>query len=342
MSKNRRGALLVLCQEISAELEQRRIPHALKGGTALKIGYGLIRPSTDADFEGDEKVVAKELVQAALKTNKEYELVRTGVNWFGRGSISVTMKDRKTNEKIKIGFDYRMTGTLPGMPDRIPEEDVVTIAGIKMYNIRTMAARKLNTLIGDKPREEARDIFDAAFLVEQYRKELSDEIRSKLNTWAKGVTGDKKKKLEAKFRKDGIMRRSSLEDTLEIIREGTSKEEEGATYTDLKLAANTEVPEDGPVSGDIKKIYEEHPNRIVALMMGTGEGVIFGLSTMEREVTPLYQVVSGKESQFEQWLRQYRELWGEPLKKADTSGKGAGHVVKQYREMARQTEKARN
>ena len=51
----------------------------MHGGTALQIGYGLPRPSTDADFEGDEeidpKAVARELFSKAQPVAEDDDVI---------------------------------------------------------------------------------------------------------------------------------------------------------------------------------------------------------------------------------------------------------------------------
>ena len=158
----------------SEVLTNENIPHALKGGTALQIGYGLPRPSTDADFEGDTRVNPKVLTRKAFKAQTEYELRGLGVNWLRRGSIKIYAQQRTTGQNIQFEFDYRVSGTLPGMDLRVPMDRTIVRHGIRMFDLPTIADRKLNALIGEKPREQPRDVFDAAYLTQRYPNALTD------------------------------------------------------------------------------------------------------------------------------------------------------------------------
>ena len=340
--------LRFLCRKISEALTQRGVAHALKGGTALQIGYGLPRPSTDADFEGDERINPRELAQEALRGVTEYDDVKIGMNWWLRGTITIEARERDTRERVKVGFDYRRTGTLPGMPLRIPQEDVVTIDGIRMYSLKSVAVRKLDTLVGERPREEARDVFDAAYLLEKYGGEIPHDYCKRLHTWATNLSERKKRNLQGKFDEDEILERGNFKQALAciedcaamLINRKTIAEEgapvlEGPTKRTLTLAPSFEPPVEGAVGFDIEEFVSKNPDLIPAVMMGEKDRVLFGLSTREGEMTALYAIVPGRELQFEKWLERYRYLWRDPLKQAAPGGSGAGHIVRQYRENAR-------
>ena len=106
----------------------------------------------------------------------------------------------------------------------------------------------------------------------------------------------------------------------------------GPTKRALALVDDAEVPERGPVPGDIAQRFAQHPDPFAAMLMGENGAVIFGLSTAEGQVTPLYTIRPGEEQAFESWMHQHEHLWGTPFESTDGSGGGVSSTVARYRD----------
>lgn len=66
------SALKALSAGLTIIFHREGIPAALKGGTALALLYGLTRPSTDIDWEGDARTTGEPARLAAdARTHRE-------------------------------------------------------------------------------------------------------------------------------------------------------------------------------------------------------------------------------------------------------------------------------
>ena len=113
-------------------MDEARNPCALKGGTALRFALGLSRPSTDHDFEGERPVSVRKALVRAVAAATPAEPCRVGRDLLGRGTITITLHNAQA-ERIRIGVDYRSTGTFPGMPPKVPQHSCERIGGITVY-----------------------------------------------------------------------------------------------------------------------------------------------------------------------------------------------------------------
>ena len=56
-----------IAREVPLLLKSKRCGVAIKGGTGLRLGYGLPRPSTDIDFDLTDAVPMEEMVSKAME-----------------------------------------------------------------------------------------------------------------------------------------------------------------------------------------------------------------------------------------------------------------------------------
>ena len=205
-------------------------------------------------------------------------------------------------------------------------------------------------MIGEKSREQPRDVFDAAFLIQQYPQALTDSHCEKLRAWFSSLTDRKRSSWSQKFTQDDVMSRSSFDHVIEVLDQELSIQETiratrgqsghtGPTKRPLALVDDAETPETGPVPGDIAERFAHHPDPFPALLMGENGDVIFGLSTKDGQVTPLYTIRPGDEEAFETWMHQHEHLWGKPFEDADSSNGGTSNTVSQYRDDSLAAEK---
>ena len=98
-------------------------PCALKGGTALRFAIGLPRPSTDLDFEGDNRVELRKSLKRALQRAFPRERYRIGRDWGLRGMVAIRTQPQERAEATRVMIDYRLTGTFIGMPAETPLDE---------------------------------------------------------------------------------------------------------------------------------------------------------------------------------------------------------------------------
>ena len=158
---------------------------ALKGGTGLRFQIGLPRPSTDLDFEGDERINVRRAVKKALKLAFGERAYKIGWNWLKRGGVEIrpTQAGRR-GDASKI--DYQKMGSFPDMPLKVPMGKTERRDGINIYNEKELVHKKLGTMIGPgRTRQRARDIYDTGWLV----NEKPELINQGGQATAQGVDG---------------------------------------------------------------------------------------------------------------------------------------------------------
>ena len=152
-------------------------PLVVKGGTGLALGYGLPRPSNDLDIScaaGVNKERVLDAAVAALGHVPERHFTLVDVKRRGRGYLRLQWEDRHADGSVvttrtKIDVDA-------GNPLATPANTVL-VDGVRVYALPVLAAMKLDTLTGARPREASRDLYDAAWLLEQYFEEVAPQQR---------------------------------------------------------------------------------------------------------------------------------------------------------------------
>jgi predicted nucleotidyltransferase component of viral defense system len=144
----------------------------LKGGTALLFCYGLPRYSTDLDYDGFNynpdimdgiKSVfnSKELELEKINIKKDTDTVKRFMIHYREAE----------NNPIKLEISFRNMDDVDSVRD-----NRVFINNINTYNIKYLAATKINTFL---ERTAARDVFDASFLLSGYPDSVSKDLIEK-------------------------------------------------------------------------------------------------------------------------------------------------------------------
>ena len=141
----REAYLWRLAGAFQALMDEARNPCALKGGTALRFQVGLSRPSTDLDFEGDGPVSVRKTLLKAVAAATPPQPYRIGRDLLWRGTVTMTLGDAEAG-RIRIGVDYRKTGSRSGMPRKVPLDRCERVQGINIYRPSELISRKLHTI----------------------------------------------------------------------------------------------------------------------------------------------------------------------------------------------------
>ena len=161
---------LEVMTEICHSFNRKGLPMVLKGGTALRLCYGLDRFSEDLDFDCAKSLNLESSIGAVFSQlgKTEQHLRNT--------DISVT-KDTQTVKRYRIIYaediNLKLETSLRGTPN---DDDLVELNGILTYKIERLIQQKLRALSG---RTAARDLHDVIYLYENFfdsfgKEELDD------------------------------------------------------------------------------------------------------------------------------------------------------------------------
>ena len=216
----REKELLQLAKAFAAEMRNQENTYAMKGGTALRFTLGLPRPSMDLDFEGEKPIWLRWTVKKAIKTAFPGERYRVGFDLTRVGTIPIRPPRKRAGTTPNLGIDYRETGSMNDMPECIPLEACTQHEGIQIYKPDALVHRKLATLIGPSPREKARDIYDAGWLVTERPALIGKEDRGTLQAWLAAKSHEEVGSLKEKLKEDAITGRVDADDIWKRLTNG--------------------------------------------------------------------------------------------------------------------------
>ena len=150
---------LEVMTEICHSFNRKGLPMVLKGGTALKLCYGLDRFSEDLDFDCAKSLNLDSSIQAVFaQLGKTKQHLRNP-------DVSVT-KDTQTVKRYRIIYaddiNLKLETSLRGTPN---DDDLIQLNGILTYKIEKLIQQKLRALNG---RTAARDLHDVIYLYENF------------------------------------------------------------------------------------------------------------------------------------------------------------------------------
>lgn len=191
----------------------------LKGGGALVFLYGSHRHTTDLDFDAERKTdMTRRIRRATQASGVEID---ENTWWLPerakRASVSIRYKvgfvdHRHETQELQVDTRYR--------PRPVPG-DIVIVDGIRTYRPDALYAQKLTAR---RNRNEARDLFDLAFLTKEFGDELSDKHIRK----ADAITIDidrLEQDLTKLLRRDTVLARiTTAEQTVLEFREAVEKQ----------------------------------------------------------------------------------------------------------------------
>ncbi|MBP5789713.1 MAG: nucleotidyl transferase AbiEii/AbiGii toxin family protein [Neisseriaceae bacterium] len=196
------------CEVMQACLNaiQKDKPLILKGGTALMLGYGLERFSEDLDFDIADTYTGKSTIKldSVLKNALPYgvklqELIVKKDTATVNRYILRYQKDDISN-RLKIEVSYRTP---------VKSVDIVYKNGNMFLSVGKIADFKMATILDSNSdaRTRARDLFDTAFIVQNYANEVNPALFNQL----KQVDMNKLlSRYEQSFVEDKIMQRHGI------------------------------------------------------------------------------------------------------------------------------------
>jgi predicted nucleotidyltransferase component of viral defense system len=157
--------MTALCQGF----HKKALPMVLKGGTALKLCYGLDRFSEDLDFDSMKPLNLEHSIEEI------FSQLGKGQPKFRKPEISLTKKtDTVRRYRIVYGdsVNLKIETSLRGTPD---DKDIIELNGILTYKVSALIKQKLRALQG---RTTARDFHDVVFLYANFYDEFGDEQKA--------------------------------------------------------------------------------------------------------------------------------------------------------------------
>lgn len=144
-------------KEFLSYINEQTESFILKGGTALAQCYNLNRFSEDIDLDSQKENIIHH-IQAFCKLNHyDYRIAKDTVT-VKRAFINYG----NTEKPLKVEVSYRNK--------QLPQEEIKKINGIMVYSINKLAQMKSNAY---NARDKIRDLFDLAFIINNYHSELS-------------------------------------------------------------------------------------------------------------------------------------------------------------------------
>ena len=163
--------------EFMAEIARSLVgaPMVLKGGAALILAYGLDRYSDDLDFDSSVSLnLDKKIKSSAKNQNITVNSIVLKKDTETTKRYIVTYQSKEGKARLKIETSFR---------DAEIEIDTVTIIdGIKTYKAGMLVGQKLHA---SENRDKVRDLYDIAFLVNNYSSAFSGNQLARLAELAK-------------------------------------------------------------------------------------------------------------------------------------------------------------
>lgn len=155
-------------------------PYVLKGGSGLAFSRGLPRWSDDLDFDAPR----------ALAIGRRIE---EGVRRAGATPVAMTLaKDTGTVQRFKLRYEDEAAGGV--VAARVETSfrrppvagDTEAAGGVRVYRVPVQLAQKLDAI---EHRTEARDLFDAWFLLARHGGEIGPVLAARADALTRDEVG---------------------------------------------------------------------------------------------------------------------------------------------------------
>jgi predicted nucleotidyltransferase component of viral defense system len=158
---------------ICHSFHKKGLPMVLKGGTALKLCYGLGRFSEDLDFDCAKSLNLEPTI------NEIFAHLGKLKGHLRNPEISIK-KNTDTVKRYRIVYagnvNLKLETSLRGTPD---DNDLTEINGILTYKIDKLIQQKLSALNG---RTAARDLYDVIYLYENFLDNFGEDELAEITT----------------------------------------------------------------------------------------------------------------------------------------------------------------
>lgn len=231
-------ALMEVLKEIVRQLAKHRVlrgtpngeaPLAVKGGTGMVMGLGLTRPSTDLDIDVSRRSLTPTALAVAVREIAGglpgVAVERCDVKQHGRGYIRLWFKREGWDGRIQTKIDMQVCdggqrhAQRMARPNGIDPESVDWVQGAPIYRSDVLIAKKLDTLVGENARQQARDLYDAAWILCNHPQSVPHESLNRLDAYINNLSSNEEAQWDRLFMQDYIMSRTDFMDTWLVLTE---------------------------------------------------------------------------------------------------------------------------
>ena len=230
--------LMEVLKEIARKLAKHRVlrghPHgeaplAVKGGTGMVMSLGLTRPSTDLDIDVSRRGLTPTALSGAVREIAGglpgFAVERCDVKQHGRGYIRLWIRREGREGRIQTKIDMQVCDGRQAHPHRaarpngIDPSNVDSVHGAPIYRSDILIAKKLNALIGENARQQARDLYDAAWILSNHPQSVPHESLRRLDAYISGLSANEEAQWERLFMQDYVMSRIDFMETWLVLTE---------------------------------------------------------------------------------------------------------------------------
>jgi predicted nucleotidyltransferase component of viral defense system len=152
--------------DFTGYLNEKSCGYVLKGGTALYLCYRLDRFSEDIDIDGRERTLVELVDGFCAARGYKYRVAKD------TATVQRCMLNYgNAGKPLKVEASYRRR--------EIGDDEITRINGIQVYKIETLCAMKANAYVS---RDKLRDLYDVAFICNNYYDQLSPQARALLRS----------------------------------------------------------------------------------------------------------------------------------------------------------------
>ena len=200
-----------------AERNRSNPPFVLVGGTALRIAYGLARPSTDLDVVhlANEPDIATTLVPEILKRNGfEVLSAKPSSDIPIRTNLAIRPAGWRNLLKEHTTVVVDDIRTIDIHPDDVRyHKGIWTVAPVALVDLKLDAVRDGSSNV--TKRIAGRDLYDLAFMLEQHPEVFTAHRLDQLSRiLERSIHGPDRPRWDAAFTRDPVMSRSSLDEVV--------------------------------------------------------------------------------------------------------------------------------
>ena len=204
-------------------------PLAVKGGTGMVMGLGLTRPSTDLDIDVSKRSLTPAALADAVREIAGglpgIAVERCDVKQHGRGYMRLWMRREELEDMLETKIDMQVCDGgrahphWEARPNGIDPNSVAWVDGAPIYKRDVLIAKKLNTLVGEHTRQQARDLYDAAWILCNHPQCVARDSLRRLDAYANNLSPNEESNWETLFSEDPIMSRADFTETWLVLTE---------------------------------------------------------------------------------------------------------------------------